>query len=124
MRSFSGTEGYTGDGGPGEWSGFKRLIRSGLGQGNAGKGKGISPRTGCVEGRAPHRGLRLPLWDQHRGCGGCPSGEGIRRGVGQRRLRGGEPLHLLPGHPGENQKGGGGIQFKPSGGGLLLSPYP
>jgi hypothetical protein len=41
-----------------------------------------------------------------------------------RGARGGQPVHLLPGHPGQNERGDPRTRHQPGGGGLLLTAHP
>ena len=74
--------------------------------------------------RTPHRGVRLQLRHQHRRHHQRAGAGGIRQDAAQRGLRGRQPVHLLPGHPGQYDQNHRRAQPQPGGGGGLHPHHP
>ncbi len=77
----------------------------GRGARHAGRAEAVSARAGRCRRGAADRRLRLPLRPQHRRRRQRAAGRGVRPQPPQRRLRRGQPVHLLHRQPGENAQG-------------------
>ncbi len=88
------------------------------------QGQRTRARNQCGQRAAAHRGLRLPLRRQHRRCRGCACRSRVCENAAVRRIRLGQSVFLLPGHPGEHLSDHQAEKTEPGGGGGLHPENP